>query len=257
MRYRTAGAGADEKAQQARRNERKKLTKALAKVLEHLVRNTGRRAENPGSDIDRPLAEQFPLDSEILLQNSGERLRIWKSGAKIPLGVRSAHSSLSLSLAEAQSHELRNLKPLAWNRLSGCSPARTSDGVALVKHPGGNGGIVEFASVLKRDGSLYGIDCHHVGRHRDSRIKEPFLLIKTVEEILTDGLRNFLDVAENDLSLALPLDIGVALEGVKNHLVVARDVYPGLQGCCWWRGLRAAFRSQITPRHLRSFLNRS
>lgn len=228
--YRTAGAGTGEEAQRVRRHERKKLANELVKVIKHLVRNTGKRAENPNSDVDRPLVAQFPLDSEILLQNSGERLRIRKSGAKILLNIRSVGSSLSLTQADAQSLALRNLKPLAWRRLTGWSPARTSEGAALVKHPGGNGGSVEFASILMRDGSLYGIDCHHVGRHGDSRIKEPFLLINLVEEILTDGLRNFLDVARDDLSLALPLDTGVALEGVRNYLVVARDLYPAPQG---------------------------
>ena len=231
LRYRTAGADTGDKAQQARKNERKKLTSALVKILETLVKNTGKRAESPGSDLDRPLVEQFPLDSEILLQNSGQRFRIRRSGAKILLSVRSARSGLSLSQTDVQSIAIKTLKPLASRRLSGCSTARTSDGAALFKHPGGNGGNVEFASILKRDGSLYGIDCHHVGRHKQSRIEEPFLSASVVEEILTDGLRNFLAVAENDLSLALPLDVGVALEGVKNHLVVvSRDVYDGLQG---------------------------
>lgn len=56
--------------------------------------------------------------------------------------------------------------------------------------------------------------------------------VRVVKEILEEGLRNFLNVIENELDLALSLDIWVAPEGAMHHLIFAdhESNFRGLQG---------------------------
>ncbi len=218
IRYWTSGSGPDEQAQGARSTQRKQLAKALAGKIREVAQNAGPR---PGESVlidNRPLVDEFPLEGGVHIGHSARQLQ-FSSGAKILLRLRSARGELSLTNAQASQIAGSALEPLASRQLSGRSPARVPNGAASVKSPG-PGGAVEFAGILLRDGSLYGVDCHHVGRGHAGAPSKPIVPVKIVEEILQDGLRNFLDVAQQQLDLALPLEVDVALEGVRDYLVV-------------------------------------
>ena len=49
------------------------------------------------------------------------------------------------------------------------------------------------------------------------------MLVTIVELILLDRMLNFLNVAQQHLSLELPLEVGVALECVRDYLVIISD----------------------------------
>ena len=167
----------------------------------------------------RPLLDEFPLQGRVHIEHSARQLR-FSSGAKILLRLRSARSKLTLTNREAIKIAREALKPLASERLSGRSSARIPNGAASVNSPR-SGNAVESASILLCDGSLYGVDCYHVGRHEHAGApSRQFVPINIVEVILRDGLRNFLDLAQQKLNLELPLNVGVALEGVKDCFVV-------------------------------------
>ena len=217
--YLTSGDLSNETAPEARRAERKKLTRLLARAIKTIVQSEGKRERDSSTAKNRPLVEEFPLSGGVYLGNSAERLN-FSTGAKILLTLRASRGGLTLTNNEARDVVLEALEPLASQRLFGRSPARVPNGAAIVKSPGPGSAAVEFASILQCDGRLFGIDCYHVGRHRQAgEHSQPIVPIRIVEEILEEGLRNFLHVSGNKLQLALPLEVGVALEGVNGYLL--------------------------------------
>ena len=55
---------------------------------------------------------------------------------------------------------------------------------------------------------------------------DPYVPTVAVEEILMDGVANFMSVAEHQLNLELPLDVAVGLEGVEGFmLAISRPLY--------------------------------
>ena len=229
--YRTSGAGSDERAQAACRAERKELARKLAYAIKTIVQEEAKRREVTDDANAGPLIGRFPLDGELVRQGTGKRYR-FPDGAKILLRLRSARGNLSLTNVDALRVAQDSLKPLAWKRSDGWSPARFANGAAVAVLLPDDELDVLTASILERNGNLYGIDCYHVGRHEHAGINDPFVPISAVEEILRDGLHQFLEVAEKHLNLALPLDVEVALEGIKGYRLAvdqAKFVH-GIQG---------------------------
>ena len=222
--YLTSGDGPDERSREARRTQRKQLAKELVAAIKTIVQKEGKRKADFGEADTGPLVDEFPLEGGVHVEHPARQCQ-FSSGAKILLSLRSARGELSLTNVKASQIARNALMPLASEQYhgSGWSQARVPHGVATIPSPG-PGGAVEFASILLRDGSLYGVDCYHVGRRHLGAPENPIVPVTTVEEILRDGLRNFLDVAQQQLSLPLPLNVGVALEGVKGHLVVIRPL---------------------------------
>lgn len=216
--YRTSGAGSDEQAQAACRAERKELARKLAYAIKTIVQEEAKRKEVTDDANAGPLIGRFPLDGELVRQGTGKRYR-FPDGAKILLRLRSARSNLSLTNVDAIRVAQDSLKPLAWKRSHGWSSARLANGAAVAVLLPDDELNVLAASILERNGNLYGIDCYHVGRHEHASINDPFVPISAVEEILRDGLHQFFEVAEKHLNLALPLDVEVALEGIKGYLL--------------------------------------
>ena len=69
--------------------------------------------------------------------------------------------------------------------------------------------------MLARNGDLHGVNCYHLGLHGPSVDAKPYISTTLIEEILIDGLENFLTVAEDGLGLEPPLDLSVGWEGSK------------------------------------------
>ncbi len=211
--YRTAGDGSDEQFQAVRRTERRKLAGKLAVAIKTIMQEEGKRQEHSGDGNVGPLIDRFPLDGELVRAVIGKKYRFPK-GAKTLLFLQSRRSNVSLTNVEAMNVAQNSLKPLAWKHSGGWSHARVANGAASAVVEPDDGVNVLTASILETNGNLYGIDCCHVGRHELAKTDKPFVPIPDVEKILEDGLHHFIDVAKSHLDLTLPLDAGVALEGV-------------------------------------------
>ena len=82
------------------------------------------------------------------------------------------------------------------------------------------------ASMLVRDGSLHGVDRYHLRVDSSEDRADPYLPMTAVEEILIDGLANFMSVAEHHISLEIPLDVAVGFEGIEGYnIAVSRQIY--------------------------------
>ena len=215
IRYRLSGGGNDPATRSA---ELDSLSRNLATAIRAVVRNAGILETSAGVESAEPLIERILLHGELVRPGSGRRYE-FPGGAKILLGLRSGHPGLSLNNLEAQSIAQKWLKPLAAARTDGSSWARVRNGAAVAELPRNDDSRVQFASILSCDGSIYGIDCYSIGAHENAISNHPFVPSAAVEEILVDGLANFLSVAEKGLNLKLPLVVDVALEGINEHFL--------------------------------------
>lgn len=86
------------------------------------------------------------------------------------------------------------------------------------------------ASLLTRSGELYGIDRYHlqVGRFHDD-VSEGYIPTGAVEEILMDGLANFLIVADRHLNLPPPYEVVAGVEGIKGFTLAVNPQYFGYE----------------------------
>lgn len=216
--YRTSGGGSDEQFQVVRQRERRKLAGKLAVAIKTIMQEEGKRQEDSGDGNAGPLIDRFPLDGELVRPVIGKKYR-FPEGAKTLLFLQSRRSNVTLTDVEAMNVAQNSLKPLDWKHSAGWSPTRVANGAASAVVEPDDGLNVLAASILETNGNLYGIDCCLVGRHELARTDEPFVPIPDVEKILEEGLHHFIDVAKSHLDLPLPLDAGVALEGVKDYLL--------------------------------------
>ncbi len=213
-RYRTSGEGSDEPARKARRAAREQLAGNLAKAIKTIVREEGKREGDSGAADTGPLVEEFPLTDGLRRRNP-DRQYSFPEGAKVLLCLRSTSHSPPLTNVRAQKTVQTSLKPLSSDRWNGTSFARVANGAAMAVLADDSEFSVHTASILLNDRSLYGIDCELVGPKTRAAVTDPFVPTGGVEKTFEEGLRNFLDVAKQQLDLALPLEVGVALEGVK------------------------------------------
>ncbi len=232
IRFRTSGDGSDEKSQAVRRSERTKLAGTLTQAIKTIVQKEGKRVVDSIAADTRPLVEEFPLADGIFLEHPGRKYRFPNQGTKILLSLHSGQGGQGLTNGDVIRIAHQSLKPLASRFLSRYIFGRVPNGAAKANHPGSNDTAIQSASILLRDGSLYGIDCCHVGSHKHPFFPDPYVPAQKVETILRDGLHNFLEVAKSELRLALPLKAGVALEGVKDYYLGVDKVkfFDGLQG---------------------------
>ena len=225
--YRTSAAESDEQAQAARRDLRQRLAKELAGAIQDIVQNAPPKPGDSSAVDTRPLVGEFPLESGVL-QGSSDVKHPFPSGLKILLSLRSRHGELSLTNYEAQRVAIKSLEPLGLRctrRASSAGAARVLTGAARVVYPRPDETAVQNVSILLRDGSLLGIDCKHVGRCKHAPFPHSFVSAGQLEKILMGGLSHFLELVGKQLNLDLPLDVGVALEGARNHyLAVDRSV---------------------------------
>ena len=195
------------------------LSRKLAEAIRAVVQNAVTRNEDAGGlESNEPLIERMPLRDGLVQSESGKKYE-FPEGAKILLGLRSKQSELSLLQTETQNIASKSLRPLAYFPTTGWSQARIKNGTAVADLSGNAETKVLFASILTRDGNLFGIDCSNVGVHEQAGTDDPFAWRAVVEKVVTVGLENFLLVAKNHLDLNLPLIVDVALEGINGHFL--------------------------------------
>ena len=233
--YQATDSGPEPTAQEQRRGERKKLSAALANALRPIIRAGQRvagdltgRAHLLG-DVSVPFWERYPWNAPLLRSGPGTKLE-FQEGAVICLSLWPRSAKLSFDIVELQRQAQGSLKPLAARRATGWSNARSRKGAAVFTFPSGESSKVLTASVVARDGSLHGIDCFHLKPNGVSHISEPFIPTTAIEEILVDGLQNFLAVAKEGICLRPPLDVVVSLEGVEGFFLAVDTKY-------FWSGL--------------------
>ncbi len=245
--YRTSGDESDEKSKETRCTERKELTRKLVKAVKAIVQNAGKHQEDPAADDPKPLAEQIPLTKVVVLHDEKEFL--FSQEAKVRLCLRPKLEKLELTNRETRDIAFNSLEPLGTRGLAGQSCAQVSNGAAIVKYPKEGSKEVRFASILFRNGTLYGIACCAVSQREIENLltgnRSRFVPMGKVEETLRDGLHNFLEVARKLPNLTLPLDVQVELEGAKGcHLGDGRLKYSDdLPGPLWEDRIEGRFQT--------------
>ena len=210
---------------ESRRKVRKQLTKQLANALRSSIREFSESGAlaTPSSAPDvfavsRPVLKNFPWDTPLVRPATGEMILL-SDGPAIYLNLRPHHSSLDLNNLQAQPIAWESLRPLADCFGGGTCIARTRHGPAVFAISNTDSPTVLDASLLVRDGSLYGIDCSHLRTTSSDSSSKPLVPTLSVEQMLITGLDNFLSVARHQLELQLPLDVRVGFEGVDGHFL--------------------------------------
>ena len=228
--YNANDGGSETTAQEHRRSERKKLSVSLATALRPIIRSGPRIAgtlparDRLLGDASEPFFKRYPWNTLFLRSGSGAKLE-FQSGPVISLNLWPQNAELSFDIVKLQRQVQRSLKPLAARRANGWSNARSRNGVAVFTFPSGDNLDVRTASMVARNGSLHGIDCVHLKPNGFEHFSEPFIPTTAVEEILVDGLQNFLAVAEEDVGLSPPLGVVVSLEGVQGFFLAVDKKY--------------------------------
>jgi hypothetical protein len=111
-----------------------------------------------------------------------------------------------------------SVRPMAWHRATGWDAVRSRYGATVFTPLGEDPDIAATAGMLTRNNELHGIDRYHLQPHRfRSEEHSPYIPTAAIEEILIDGLLNFVDVAHNRLGLSPPFEIAAGVEGVTGY----------------------------------------
>ena len=240
IRYQVDDESQSEEAKLARREERNKLTNTLADAIRSIIlvfaestvsdvtessspneAQAAHLAVRPRVDISvngRIVTEQFPWDSRLVSQENDIEIRFLE-GPSIFLSLPFAEREFSLNHLETKEIARKFLKPLAGYRASSWGRAGSRYGSAAYIHPDGDLSTAFTVSMLTRNKGLYGIDRHLLRARDDDESNKRYIPTAAVEEILIDGLENFLTVAEDGLNLEPPLDVAVGLEGVEGYML--------------------------------------
>ena len=227
----------EDDTQEVRQNERQRLARKLVNAIRSIIQTlaesdlgvasgsgalaSNSRAALPGTDqqparvsvITGSIAEQFPWDAVLVHPGSGARIG-FREAPTIFLDLRSNGSGPQLDNASRQRIAWESLRPLASHRADGQCIARCRNGAAVFVSSDTEPPVALTASMLARDGSLHGVDRYHLRVNRPEHRAEPYVPTTAVEEVLIDGLANFMCVADHQLKLELPLDVAVGFEGV-------------------------------------------
>lgn len=252
IRYQAGDAGDNDEAKKQRRETRDSLTTDLVSAISAVVRTFADERDS-GPDSEPPMAlpaepplpgnasvvevtqslvepvsptlpsvtTQYPWDDGLVgirenwpREKVGHEVRLL-DGPSIFMQLKPRNLSTQLSNVETMKIVSKALQPLAGNRSGGWSFIRNRHGGAAFTSHSDDPATADFASLLVRNGELYGIDCYHLQLHRfRNRGDEPYIPTDAVEEIMIDGLANYLDVADEHLKLSPPYDLVAGLEGV-------------------------------------------
>ena len=206
-----------------RRDQRKTLTRHLANAIRSAIRVSSQNGASHTDSLDQdpfpvfhPVINHFPWNTPLVRPGNNSLISL-PAGPTIYLNLHPHQSSLHLTNVEAQKIAYESLRPLAYSRGNGTCIARTRNGPAVFAISNSDPPALLDASLLHRDGSLYGIDCLHLRTGSSDLSTTPFVPSMAVEEILITGLQHFLLVAQHQLKLQPPLEIRVGLEGVDGH----------------------------------------
>lgn len=140
------------------------------------------------------------------------------AGPTIFLQLKPRNHGAQLSNVATMRIVRESLRPLAGHRTDEWSCVRNRHGGAAFTSYPDDPGTTDLASLLVRNGEIHGIDCRHLQVHRYRiEAEERYIPTGAVEEILIDGLANYLKVAKEHLGLPLPFEVVAGLEGVEEY----------------------------------------
>ncbi len=265
IRYQAEDDRSDDAAKKNRRNAREGLTKMLTDAIGTVMRSyaeteeaeTARtelpvtapepaqlQAETPPKvasavQSETPLStitEQYPWDGGLIgIQESssssgiGHEVRL-VDGPAIFLQVKPRNLGAQLSNVDTMRIVREAVLPLASHRSRGWNSVRNRHGAAAYAFRDDDPLIAYTASMLIRNGELHGIDRYHlqIHRYRDDQ-DQPFIPTGAIEEILIDGLTNYITVAKNNLNILPPLDVVAGLEGVESYRLAVDPQFFGYE----------------------------
>lgn len=142
----------------------------------------------------------------------------FRDGPAISLQLKSYTAGKQLSNAETIRIAREDLRPLASYRASGWSYVRNRNGAAAFTWLEDDPNTAITASLLARNGELYGLDCYHLQIWRNQgETDDPYIPTGAVEEIFIDGLADFLNLARYRLQLSPPLEVIAGLDGIEGY----------------------------------------
>lgn len=261
LHYRAGDDGEGEEAVAQRRRAREDLATKLVEAIGAVMRTYAETEETAAvvtpstvsapepSPVEAPpviaaavpsasrmpsITEQYPWDGGLVgirqdrpSDRAGNEIRMF-DGPAIFLQLKPRNIGAQLSNVETMQIVREAVLPLASHRSDGWGFVRNRHGGAAYTFRNDDPGTACTASLLVRNGELHGIDRYHlqVHRFRDDANGDPYIPTGAVEEILIDGLANYLLVAREQLNLTPPLEVIAGLEGVEGyHLAVDRQYF--------------------------------
>ncbi|MDE0211506.1 MAG: hypothetical protein OXJ64_16695 [Boseongicola sp.] len=228
IRYR---ADAEQRSDRARLREiRRALASKMAHAIRSVIAELGTAAspeERPAIEPGRRSTDQFPWTGGFVrhtggfVGHNGDRRMAFPEGPSLYMRLQPRIGAPHMDQARTLQVVSDGLQTLGYYYFNGMSSGRGRHGTVVFKASPDDSSRALAASMLARNGGLHGVNCYHLGLHGPEVEAEPYILTTLIEEILTDGLENFLTVAEDGLGLEPPLDLSVGWEGIENfHLAV-------------------------------------
>ena len=214
-------AGGTEEAQGSRREARKQLARRLTDAIRSIIQRVGKASATSAvvtdSDVNEgKIADRFPWKGGFVRYNNDQEMG-FPEGACIFLRLQADENAFSFNNSETLEIAMNYIQPLGARHFDGSSQGRSPNGTVVFVTSHDDRSQALAGSMLTRSGTLHGIDCHHLRLPSSDGIPGPYVPTTVVEEILTDGLQNFLTVAREGFALSPPLNIWVGIEGVKNY----------------------------------------
>ena len=221
IRYR---ADAEQRSDRAALREiRRGLASNLARAIRSVIADLGTAAspeEQRAIEPGRRATDQFPWTGGFVRHNDNRRMA-FPEGPSLYLRLQPRIGAPHMNHARTLQVASDGLQPLGYYYLDGMSSGRSRDGTVVFTTCPDDPSKALAAGMLARNGDLHGVNCYHLGLHGPRVDAKPYISTTLIEEILIDGLENFLTVAEDGLGLEPPLDLSVGWEGVENfHLAV-------------------------------------
>jgi hypothetical protein len=235
LRYTASHDDDSDEAKERRNVARKELAADLTKRIGDIVRSHSQERLPGGTTLRAQHVQETKLDDVIRASDAQFELHtLWREkaigvrgsalgsgpevqlldGPSIFLNMRAAHNGLELSDVETQQIVNRSLRPLASERATGTTFLRNRFGsvTATIRD---DAATAHTASLLTKQGEIFGIDRYHLQVHRIRETADfPYIPTGALEELLIDGLINYLDVAKHELQLKPPLAFEVGIIGV-------------------------------------------
>ncbi len=200
------------------------LTGAIRSIIESGLLNVSASvdqiAETPSTgspSIFYDQAKPFAFHGE----GKGLELRIL-DGAKLYLRLIPTRHAAELSVADAYDiAKTSRIKPMSRNYTSSSFTwIRNQYGAAAVRMDQATGEVRALTQILKRTREIWGVEASMI---KEDHCKESanvdfgFFPCSAIEQVFDTSLANYIRVAKDHLSLALPLRFIVGVDGVAGH----------------------------------------
>ena len=225
IRYR---ADEEQRSDRARlREARRDLAGELARAIRSVIADVGIAVSpepEPVIESGSRATDQFPW-ADGFVRNNNNRRMAFPEGPSLYLRLQPHIGAPPMDHAQTLQAASDGLQPLGYYRLDGMSSGRSRHGAVVFTTCPDDSSRALAASMLARNGGLHGVNCYHLGLHGPKVDPEPYISATLMEEILIDGLENFLTVAEDGLRLEPPLDLSVGCERIENFQLAVDHPY--------------------------------